>query len=257
VTIGQVGPTVFQDCNGQLDVVQPTVNSGASYVVPGTGGVTNWTVTSWSTRATSDAGQTMTLKIFRLASGPSTYTVIGHDGPRTLLSGLNQFQSHVAAQTGDILGSNWSGSAGACTFFAASQAYDYRSGDLGDGGTAPFSTDATHDSRANISAEITPTGDFAVNKPRTKPNGTAILTMRVPNPGVLSVSGGGAKASSSGATKQVPAAGKVKVVIKAKGLKKRQLGRKGKVTVKPKITFTPTGGIPTSEFRKIKLHRRH
>jgi hypothetical protein len=170
VTIGQVGPTVFQDCNGQLDVVQPTVNSGASYVVPGTGGVTNWTVTSWSTRATSDAGQTMTLKIFRLASGPSTYTVIGHDGPRTLLSGLNQFQSHVAAQTGDILGSNWSGSAGACTFFAASQAYDYRSGDLGDGGTAPFGTDSTHDARANISAEITPTGDFAAPSPPSWPS---------------------------------------------------------------------------------------
>jgi hypothetical protein len=140
----------------------------------------------------------MALKVFRTVAAPSTFKVVGHDGPRNLAGGLNQFSADLRVQPGDILGSNWSGAAGACTFFTPSEAYDYRPGDLPDATTDAFNIDATHNSRVNISAEITPTSDYTLGKAKSKANGTAKLAVTVPNPGDLTVSGGGAKKSSPG-----------------------------------------------------------
>src|SRR5215210_4031737 len=85
VTIGQLAPGTpmgFADPSGTLDVAQPTPTSGNSYAAPGLG-----TITSWSHNAAAFAGQTMTFKVFRQVTG-STYTVIGHDGPRSLTGGM-------------------------------------------------------------------------------------------------------------------------------------------------------------------------
>ncbi len=43
-------------------------------------------------------------------------------------------------------------------------------------------------------------------------------------------------------SKTVGAAGEVKLKIRAKGKKRKQLNEDGKVKLKPKITYTPTGG---------------
>jgi hypothetical protein len=259
VTIGQTAPSPFNECSGVVvaDFVQPTVNSGSAYVVPANGGIGSWTLTSWSTNATPDAGQKVSLKIFRKVSDVPEYQAISHEGPHDLHAGLNRFAVNVLVRPGDLLGSHFDGEAGACTFSAPGEAYDYGPGDLQDGAVGDFFPDSTHSLRVNISAEITPTSGFTLGKLKSKANGTAKLAVNVPNPGVLTASGGGAKASSpvAVAAKQVPSAGTVKLTIKAKGAKKRRLSRKGKVTVNPKITFTPTGGIPASEFRKVKLHR--
>jgi hypothetical protein len=254
VTVGQVGKGPATDaCSEAFDLVQPTVTSGTSYVVPSTGGVTNWTVTTWSTDPRGQTGQSMAVKFFRLVSGPATYQVVGHEGPHPLAPTLNTFQANFQVKAGDVLGVHTGG--GECAFDSPGEHILYSPTDLADGASAPFLTDQPY--RVNASAQVEPTGDFTLKKPKTKANGTAVLPVTVPNPGVLTVSGGGAAKSSSAAaaSKQVPSAGTVKLKIKAKGLKKRQLARKGKVTVKPKITFTPTGGIPESLFRKIKLHR--
>lgn len=224
---------------------------------PASGGIASWTLTSWSTNATSQAGQQMSLKIFRKVSDTPSYRVISHEGPHPLQAGLNRFALSLLVRPGDLLGSHFDGQAGACTFFATGEAYDYGPGDLSDGAVGDFFRDSTHDQRVNISAEITPTSEFTLGKLKSKANGTAKLAVNVPNPGVLTVSGGGAKASSpeAVAAKQVLSAGTVKLTIKAKGAKKRRLSRNGKVAVNPRITFTPIGGSPMSEFRKIKLHR--
>jgi hypothetical protein len=89
VTIGQFfsAPAPCADNN---DWAQLSVASGNGYVVPGNG-----TITSWSTIAGPGDGQKMTMKIWRLVFG-STYTLVGHDGPRTLSpSALNTFPASV------------------------------------------------------------------------------------------------------------------------------------------------------------------
>jgi hypothetical protein len=258
VTLGQLAPPVSpaDSCaDGPFDVLQPSVTSGNGYAVPSTGGVTNWTVTSWSTRNRAVVGDTMGLKMFRKVGDPEVYKVVGHEAPRSLASGINTFSANLQVQAGDVLGAHSGG--GDCAFDVPGQSILFVTGaDLPDGGQAQFESDVPF--RLNETAEITPTGDFTLGKPKSKPNGTAKLTVTVPNPGELSVSGGGAAKSSpsASAAKQVAAAGTVTLKIKAKGRKKRKLARKGKVTVNPKIIFTPTGGIPTSQFRKIKLRTR-
>ena len=60
VTIGQLpsdAPPSTECVTAQSDRVQSTVTSGNSYVVPNTGGVTNWTLTSWSHFATAGTSE--------------------------------------------------------------------------------------------------------------------------------------------------------------------------------------------------------
>jgi hypothetical protein len=49
------------------------------------------------------------------------------------------------------------------------------------------------------------------------------------------------------------AAGKVQLLVKAKGKSMRKLVRTGKVTVKSNVTFTPSDGKPISKTKKITL----
>jgi hypothetical protein len=94
---------------------------------------------------------------------------------------------------------------------------------------------------------------------RNKDNGTAVLTVQVPGPGTLNLTGTGLKPQRSlggaSASKEVSAAGKVKLKIKAKGKKKAKLNETGKVKVKAKVTFTPTGGTANSKARRIRLKK--
>lgn len=54
----------------------------------------------------------------------------------------------------------------------------------------------------------------------------------------------------------VEAAGKEKLSIKPKGKAKKKLNTKGKAKVKAKVTYTPDGGSPNTEDKKIKLRKR-
>jgi hypothetical protein len=259
VTIGQLAPTATEQCNqGPYDFIQPFVDSGAGYEVPATGGIGSWTLTSWSTNATPDTGQMVSLKIFRKTTEPSTYRVIAHEGPHSLAPGLNQFAADVKVEPGDFLGLNWNGppaASGACTFFAPGSVYDFLPGDLADGANAEFLRVDDEDLRVNISAEVTPTGEFTLGQVEKKRNGTATLEVTVPNPGDLTVAGKGVKGSPASAATQV-GAGAAKLVIRAKGKKKKKLLSKGRVKVVPAITFTPTGGTASSQTTKVKLRRR-
>jgi hypothetical protein len=258
VTIGQLAQTPevnYCEVN-PYDLLQPTVTSGNSYVVPSTGGVTSWTVNSWSTsRAANPVDQSGELKVFRKVSDPTTFTVVGHEGPHDLVGGVNTFPASVRVNAGDVLGAHFVGG-GACGFEVFGDTALIRiDSDLGDGQSAAF--DPSEDDRVNVSAEITPTSDFTLGKVKARNNGRATVQVTVPNPGQLKVAGKGVRGSfaSAVAAKQV-AAGTTKVVIRAKGKKKRKLAAKGKVTVAPKISFTPAGGQQSSVSRKIKLRRK-
>lgn len=140
----------------------------------------------------------------------------------------------------------------------------------GGGGSSFASTAASNVSIATDSSgiprvEISPSNSFYLGKvKRTKHKGTATLTVDVPGPGTLVLTGkglvkqrpGGAPRAVRVAAKTVSAGGKVKLKVRAKGKKKRKLNRTGKVKVKAKVTYTPIGADPNSKVKRIKLIKR-
>ncbi len=257
VTIGQVdpSPTPAVTCISDADATQPTVTGGTSYVVPGTG-----TITSWSHQARAGSGQTFSFKVFRKVADPATYMVVGHDGPRSLTGGaLNTFAGiSIPVKPGDLIGINsGSGTMTACIFDVLGETYWYTSPGLADGQSVPFLQGT--DARVNVSAVFTPSNTFSLGKAKLKKKkGTATITVDVPNSGDLTGSGKGVKvASAPGAviSKTVTAPGKVTLTIKAKGKQQKTLNETGKVTVTPKVTYTPTGGDPRTQSLKVKLKK--
>ena len=57
-------------------------------------------------------------------------------------------------------------------------------------------------------------------------------------------------------TSKAVSGGPVKVTIRAKGKKKRKLNETGKVKLNVAITYTPTGGSPSTDSTKVKLRKR-
>jgi len=54
----------------------------------------------------------------------------------------------------------------------------------------------------------------------------------------------------------VSGAGQVKLLVKPKGRKRRVLNRTGRVTIRVKVTYTPTGGASNRKTKRIKLIKR-
>jgi hypothetical protein len=254
VTIGQLAPETSSNCRGTVDRVQGPVTSGNTYVVPGTG-----TITSWSHNAKPVAGQQLTMKVFRPLGGAS-YMVVGHDGPRGLTGGtVNTFPANVAVKAGDVVGLNTANAStilpNACLFDASlGDSHGLRTGSLADGESGIF--EFFPGTRVNVSAVFEPSNSFTLGKAKlNKKKGTATLTVNVPNPGELTGSGKGVKVASAAVISKTVSPGNVKLTIKAKGKKKATLNETGKVNVKPKITYTPTGGSPSTQAKKLKLKK--
>jgi hypothetical protein len=256
VTVGQVAPGNAGACNVVADRVQPEV-SAASYVVPNTG--TTNRITSWSTRANIDG--TMTMKVFRPVGGLE-YSVVAHDGPRTLTANsVNTFSTNLPVKPGDVVGLNTGDGVG-CIFDSPGDSYLAREGDLADNASGTFSTGfpVTPDNRINLSAVLEPINTFTIGTiTRNKKKGSAKVAVTVPNPGVLTLFGGGSKvqqASGPTATKAVSAAGTYKLTVKAKSKKRKKLNSKGKVKLAPSISFLPTGGTASTQIFKVKLKKK-
>jgi hypothetical protein len=105
-----------------------------------------------------------------------------------------------------------------------------------------------------------PSNQFSVGKvKKNRRNGTAKLTVSVPGPGALTLTGKGVvtqRPAASAFSRQVSAAGAVKMLVKPKGKAKRKLNRTGKVKVRVAITYTPTGGSPNSQSKRLALRKR-
>jgi hypothetical protein len=249
VTIGQLAPGSPPNlsCSAPTDYLQQFVTSGNSYVAPATG-----TITSWSHNASNATDpQTLTMKVYRLVGG-LTYRVVGHDGPHDLNEGnLNTFAASVAVKTGDVLGfHSGSDSEKACQFPAPGQILTRLGGNLADGEQGTFSP--FPNARINIAAVLVPTNAFTLGDvDRNKNKGIAKLTVNIPNAGELNLFGKGLKRRDVSAG----APGDVVLRIKAKKNKLDRLNENGKVKVKPRISFTPTGGDPSTQSRKLKLKK--
>jgi hypothetical protein len=77
----------------------------------------------------------------------------------------------------------------------------------------------------------------------------------VPGPGQLALSGNGVKAARLAVERAVTAPGAVQLLIKATGKKQTKLNESGTVTVRPRVTYTPTGGDPSAQSRRVKLKK--
>jgi hypothetical protein len=167
-TIGQVAPatSLGESCQYIVpyDQFQVSVGEGAGYVVPAPGGA----ITSWSTNARSGFGQGLGLKIFR-AAGPLHYTVVGHDGPRTLTpSTLNTFPVALPVQAGDVIGVDVPVETvpTACEFptLMSSDMISFGEGDNADGSS--FEIENTYgEHRVNVSATLLPPPTMAAIAP--------------------------------------------------------------------------------------------
>jgi IPT/TIG domain/PASTA domain len=177
-TVGQLAPSNPPDIctNGPFDILQFSISAGNSYVVPSPGGL----ITSWSTNAGEGAGQTLKLKVFRHTSG-SNYTVVAHDGPRSLTpSALNTFAVQIPVQAGDLIGLNdlnASSAPNACAFggTSAMDSIYGAEGDGGDGASEAFEPE-TGPYRLNLTATVQPPPTIASISPASGPTtgGTAV-----------------------------------------------------------------------------------
>lgn len=251
VTIGQVPDPNAGNCDAGVDFVQLGVTSGNRYVVPGAG-----TITSWTVAAGGDRGM-LTMKIFRKLGDPPHFEVVGHAGPQTRTpdgATANTFPANVRVRPGDLLGLH-TVTATPCAFKAPGGRPAVFSGDLADGAAAMFGLQAEFD--LDIQAVFVPDNTFSFGgTTRNKKKGTATLTVNVPDPGELTVSGKDIKVAGAPViSKTVTAPGDVKVTIRANGKKQRKLNDTGVVEVKPRITYTPTGGDPSTQSRKLQLKK--
>jgi hypothetical protein len=258
VTVGMVAPsTPSAICSGDFDLVQesPTV----SYEVPA--GIASPVITQWSTNAAPGDGQQLALKVFEKIPVPgATFRQVAHDGPRVLTGGtMNTFTTELAVRAGDFLGVGFqSGSAPNGCLFGSEIGNWTRIGYLGDGETGDFHAETGY---VNVAAVIEPSNSFTIGTIRkNRRRGTARISVTVPGPGSLALSGKGVRAqrASGGAplaAKAVSGAGTVKLLVRARGPKRLLLDRSGRVKVKLLITYTPTGGTPASEKRNLKLRK--
>jgi hypothetical protein len=248
-TVGQVAPATppSPTCSGgPVDLVQPTVSSGTPYVVPGD--IASPVVTSWTTNAAPGAGQALTFKVFRATGATRTFLQVAHDGPRPVASGtMSSFPVDIPVKAGDVLGLNSNG-ANTC-LFPATDSNELRMGNLADGENDAFLL--TEADRLNVSAVVKPSNVITLGGlVRNKKKGTAILNVAVPGPGTLAVSGNGVKAINKSVS-----AGAAKLLIKATGKRRKRLNQTGKVRLKVAITYSPTGGDPSTQSTKLKLKK--
>jgi hypothetical protein len=107
-----------------------------------------------------------------------------------------------------------------------------------------------------------PSNGFSFGKVKhNKKKGTAILPVRIPGDGQLTLSGRGVKAVAQASetrarSAKAVSAGTVKLTIKSKGKVRRKLNRRGRAKVKVSVTFTPTGGDPNTRQKKLSLLKK-
>jgi hypothetical protein len=120
--------------------------------------------------------------------------------------------------------------------------------DLVGGGTHP----ASGSGYASVFSTTANAFSFGKVK-RNKRKGTAKLAVNVPGPGELDLART-KKVKPQG--KRAPAEGEVKLAVKPRRKSRRALRKKGKAKVGAEVTYTPDGGEPNTNSKRIKLIER-
>jgi len=88
---------------------------------------------------------------------------------------------------------------------------------------------------------------------KNRKRGTAELTVEVFGPGELELAKNG---KLNGKLKSAASEGTVKLPIEPRRKAKKQLRRKGKAKVKAEVTYTPDGGPPNTQSKKVGLKKK-
>jgi hypothetical protein len=253
--IDQFGPAPPALCINPdpIDLVEATGPAAPSFTVPAIAGQ-SLVITSWSHHASAGSAP-LEFKVYRPVGG-STYRVIAHDGPRPLSSGaVNTFSGlHIPVLPGDVIGLHTAGAPSACHFNALGESYLYRSGDLADGQQGDFLLN--NGELLNVSALVAADNRFALSGvERNKKRGTARITLDLPNPGSLFLSGKQIRVLGGPRNLQVNA-GPVSFVVGAAPAAKTKLLAKGKLRVEVQVVYAPTGGDGTTQKLIVKLRKR-
>ena len=251
VTLGQLAPTASPDCPAVsapgVDYLQPSITGGNLYIARQAG-----TITSWSTNS-SGGDATYVFKVFRRTSDPDVFQVIAHAPAHVLTSGINTVPVDIAVRSGDMIGVNERGDANSCIFGQPGDGVLSREGSISDGGSGTFLP--RNDVRLNLSAILVPSNDFTIAAlTQDRKQGTATVTVNVPNPGILTLSGKELKRHR--VSKNIAVAGTVRFQIAAAGKKKRKLEKTGKVAMSTTMTYTPAAGEPAGTLLTVKLRKR-
>jgi hypothetical protein len=246
MTIGQLpAAPPAPSCTTGFDYLQPSVTGGNLYVAKQAG-----TITSWSTNS-AGAGATYVVKVFRRTSDPESFQVITHSPPHVLTAGLNTVAVSLPVKSGDMLGYHETGPANSCTFSQPGDNVLNRSGNLADGSAGTFTP--LNDVRLNLLAVMVPDNSFTLSSlTRNRKRGTATITVKTSNPGLVAIAGKGMKKR---AAKTLAVAGPVSFPVTTVGNTKHKLERKGRIVVPVSITFFPTGGDHSTQSFNVKLRR--
>jgi hypothetical protein len=264
VAVVTIGSNLARVPNSSADYSpRPTfinVSLASSRQAPG--GLTspvNGTVVRWRIRV-GDSTRVTNFRIIRPLGG-GLFTGAGTSASVTPpIHATTSYEVQLPIQIGDYIGLD-------CCNPGAPGAEFFRDGNAairsewqpslanGGSGRAPLRTNPYE---IALNAEINPISTFTLDAiARNKAKGTATLTVSLPNPGELTGAGKGVKVANAAViSKTLSAPGTVQLRIKAQGKKKKKLNSTGKVKVKPKITFTPTGGDPATQSAKLKLKKK-
>jgi hypothetical protein len=282
-----VGQTTSSPVFGVGTPVAPfsTVPGTPSYATP------QGVLTSWRFHSSGDsAAGAVRLKIFRYTGTGLVFQVLAESSLKTLSPNTAyDFKERIPVTQGDLLGLTAVDDAEVGITVPGTpqnQLAQFGGGDIPPGQTGT-ATIAWPDLRPSVEATVESDADndgfgddtqdkcpvdrttqakcqfsFGKLKRNTK-RGTALLPVTVPGAGTLSLSGrgvAGQQASTSRAAsargRAVASASTVKLVVKGKGKKKKTLNETGKVKLNLAITYTPTGGEPSTRSMKVKLKKR-
>jgi hypothetical protein len=258
----------FDDC---LPLSQPPCTHVLVGVHPGNSfpvkSPTKGTVTSFQIRTATGvrSGETVT---FRLAQvGPYAPGSASGDGTGPTLNimggGIHSVPANLPVKVGDYIGIDTSGTTansypGSCnpprgfftfhpplTDFAPLQ---------------PVDSNSTCELLVNAVIQPSTTVGFIKKNQTYKvgKKGKIILPIELPGPGDIKISGKGvarqsAASKSASVVKAVREAGTVKLPIKLSRKILGHLDAAGKASMKVKVVFTPVGGDPGTQSRKLKL----
>jgi len=98
---------------------------------------------------------------------------------------------------------------------------------------------------------VEPSNEFRFGKLKRKRNGAGKLTVEIPGPGKLVLTGKGLRTDR----REPNRAGSFKLALKPKGALKRKLARRGRAKVTVEVAYRPVDGERNQRAKRIRLTR--
>jgi hypothetical protein len=180
-----------------------------------------------------------------LVGGVGTGPTVGLPG-----AGTFQFPTSLPIEAGDSLGIDSSGSTayGACQNGpGGGESWRFGSSIPEGGWLQP--AQSSGGCELLVDAVVEPSASVVFGKGTVTRKGRTLLSLRLPGPGELTLSGGEIRT----ATRTIDRAGKSSVPVRLKATARRRLASTGRARVEVSETFAPSGGVPASESATVNF----